>query len=179
MWFFTFAMSFREKLRHELISVLLTTLYFAICFGTLVLIKRLILADYHIEFKGLGLALIGALIMAKVVLIMEYVPLGTWTRKYPAIVDVIVRTFIYGFGVFIVLVLEKSFEARHEFGGFLHAFAHIYEHPDYPHIWANTICVFWSLFGFNVYSLLQQRLGEHGLKQIFFSPPKEQDALKR
>jgi hypothetical protein len=172
-------MSFREKLRHEVKSILLTTLYFAICFGTLVLIKRLILADYQIQFRGLSLALIGALIMAKVVLIMEHVPLGTWIEKRPAIVDVIVRTFVYGLGVFVVLILEKSFEARHDFGGFLNALAHIYEHPDYPHIWANTICVFWTLLGFNLFSMLRNQLGKNGLRQLFLSPPKEDPETHR
>ena len=162
-----------EKLKHELKSVLLTTLYFALWFGTLVAIKKLILADYKIPYKGLSIALIGALIMAKVVLLMEYVPLGKWIEKRPAIVDVIVRTLIYGCAVFLVLILEKSFEARHDFGGFFNALTHIGQHPDYPHIWANTICVFWSLLGFNLYAVLKNHFGADGLKQLFWSPPKE------
>jgi len=143
-------MSFGQKLKEELKSVALTTLYFAVWLGVLVVLKSLILAEYDIKFRGLSLALIGALVMAKVVLMMEHVPLGSWLRRRPLALDVMVRTGLYGLGVLVVLLFEKAFEARHEYGGFSSALIQVFQHRDMPHVWANTICVAGGLLWFRL-----------------------------
>jgi len=99
-------------------DILLAALYFALWIGTLILIKSLILEEYHIEFHHYSMALVGALILSKVVLILEHVSLGAWVRSRPAWVGVILRTLLCAVGVLIVLVLEKGIEGRHEHGGF-------------------------------------------------------------
>jgi succinate dehydrogenase hydrophobic anchor subunit len=101
-------MSTAEKIKHEITAVLLAALYFAIWFGALLVNKSLILAEYHIAFTGFSKALIGALILSKVVLIMEHVPLGSWVRSQPAWIDVFLRTALYSLGVLAVLILEKG-----------------------------------------------------------------------
>lgn len=85
--------------------------------------KALVLAEYRIAFFDFSAASIGALIVAKVVLILENVPLGSWIDRHSGIARVVGRTVLYGVGVFIVLLLEKAFEARHEYGGFTNAVA--------------------------------------------------------
>ena len=111
-------MSFGRKLRNEIRTVALTALYFAVWIGVLVTLKQLLLAEYRIRFNGLSLALVGALVLAKVVLVLEHVPLGRWTRQKPALLDVILRTALFGFGVLVALLLEKGFHERQEYGGF-------------------------------------------------------------
>src|SRR4030095_7721240 len=110
-------LSARQRLQKEIRTVALTTLYFAVWFSLVAVLKTLLLEEYRIEFRGLSLALIGALIVAKVVLVLEYVPLGSWVRKQAALLDVVVRTLLYTFGVAIVLLLERAFETRHAHGG--------------------------------------------------------------
>jgi hypothetical protein len=149
----------------------LTTLYFAIWFGLLMLVKRLMLEQYHVEFRGLSLALLGALIVAKVVLILEHVSLGSWIHNHPKAVNVILRTLLYTFGVFIALLLEKAIEARHEYGGVGAALAHIFHHRDIPHVWANTICVGSALLFFNTLTTLREHFGDAALMSLFFAAP--------
>jgi hypothetical protein len=74
------------------------------------------------------------LILAKVVMVQEYVPLGAWVRERPAWVDVMVRTALYSFGVIVVLLLEKGFEGRHEYGSFGLSLAAVFQHEDINHI---------------------------------------------
>ena len=105
-------------MKEEIRAVAMLTLYFVAWIGTLALLKTLILAQYQIEFNGLSLAFMGALVLAKVVLILERVSLGAWVPSRLVAVDVILCTIMYTFGVFVVLLLEKLFEARHEHGGF-------------------------------------------------------------
>lgn len=52
-----------KRVGKEIKSILLVTLYFAIWFGVLIVLKKLILIDYNIQFSGISTALIGALIL--------------------------------------------------------------------------------------------------------------------
>ena len=165
-------MSLGQAVRKEARVVFLTTLYFATWFALLVLLKKLILEQYQIEVTGLSLALVGALIVAKVVLVLEHVSLGEWIRRHPAAVDVAVRTLLYAIGVLIVLLLEKAFESRHEAGGFGPALLRVFEHRDMPHVWANTIVVACALLVFNVLAVLRRQLKEESLFRSFLARPK-------
>jgi len=164
-------MSLGQSLKKEIEEVALTTFYFAVWLGVLVLLKRLILADYRIEFHGLSLALIGALVIAKVVLVLEHVPLGPWVRRHAVLFEVLLRTLLYTLGVAAVLLLEKAFEARHEEGGFGVALGRVLQHRDIAHVWANTICVGSALLVFNAVSVLRRHLGEGRLVALFLAPP--------
>jgi len=168
------AMSLQQKLKDEIKAVAITTLYFAMWLGSLVLLKKLILAEYQIEFHGMSVALIGALILAKVVLVLEHVSLGTRVRNHTALIEVVLRTILYAFGVFVVLALERAFEGRHEFGGFGSSLMAVFREAKDHHVWANTICLSSALLGYNVLSVVRRHLGEGGLIRLFLSPlPKE------
>lgn len=165
-------MSILEKLKHELKSVCLVTLFFAAWLGALMGIKALILEDYQIHLSGFSMVLVGALILGKVVLILEHVPLGLWLRNHPVLVEVLVRTVLYAIGTLVVLLLEKSFESRHEHGGMLPALARVFEHRDMPHVWTNTICLGGALLFYNLLTALNHHLGTGGLARVFLTARK-------
>jgi len=168
----------QQKLKDEIKAVAVTTLYFATWLGCLVLLKKFILAEYQIAFHGLSVALIGALVLAKVVLVLEHVSLGTWVRTHTALIDVVLRTVLYAFGVFVVLVLERAFEGRHEYGGFGSSMMALFRHAQDHHVWANTICLTSALLGYNVLSVIRRHLGEGGLIRLFLSPLPEEKGPK-
>ena len=159
-----------EKVRAEIRSVGLTALFFAVWILGLLFLKWLVLSDYNIEFDSFSIAFIGALIIAKVVLVLEHVPLGALTRDRSALVHVIVRTCLYGFGVLVVLILEKAFEARHDYGGFGAALVQIIGNPDIPHVLAAAIGVTCALLIFNLFFVFRRQLGKRELYRIFLSP---------
>lgn len=164
-------MSLRQRILAEIRSILLTTLYFGVWIGMLLLLKTLILDEYQVEFHRWSLAVIGALVMSKVVLVLEHVPLGKWVRERPAIVDVALRTGLYASGVFVVLVLEHAFEGRHEHGGFVPSLENVFAKAETSHVVANTIALGGALLVYNVFSLIHGHLGEGGLVRLFLSPP--------
>jgi len=164
-------MSWKEKLKNELKSVGITTLYFLTWFGFLMLIKVLLLKDYDIEFTGVSMVIVGALVVAKVILIMEYIPLGSWVKKQPAYVDVILRTVLYSLGVLVILIIEKGFEGSSEYGGFISSVIQTFNHTDIYHVWVNTIVVFFALLSFNFLTLIRIRLGKGGLFRMLKEPP--------
>lgn len=157
-------------LKKELKAVGLAMLYFGSWIAALLLLKQLVLAEYSIAFHHISAAFVGALILAKVVLLLEHAPLGSWVRGRPAWVDVLVRTILYSLGVALVLVLEKGFEGRHEHGGFGPAVSAVFRAVDAPHVWANTICLSGALLGYNLLSVVRRQLGTKRLIQLFTSP---------
>jgi hypothetical protein len=163
-------MSFKQKLKDEMKAIGIAALYFGCWIGALLLLKSLILAEYKIAFHGWSVVVVGALVLSKVVLVLEHVSLGAWVRARPAWVDVALRTVMYTSGVAIVLVLEKGFEGRHEYGGFVSAVRQLLQQEDVHHVWANIICLSGALLGYNVLSVVRRYLGEGGLIWIFSSP---------
>jgi hypothetical protein len=172
-------MAAHQKLKHELEELGLAGLYFFLWIGLLVAIKKLVLAEYQIEFTGLSAALIGALVLAKVVLILEHVPLGPLTRNRPAWVEVVVRTVLYTAGVVVVLLLEKGFEGRHEYGGFIAALKSLFQGADIDHVWANAICISGALLGYNALSVIRRHLGDGGLLAIFREPLPDEGGIEQ
>jgi len=164
-------MTFRARALHELRAVALMTLFFAAWLGGLILFKNLTLEAYHVKPSRLTLALVEAMVLAKVVLMLERVPLGSWIQTHPRVIDVVLRTALYGLGAFTVLVLEKAFETRHEFGGFGRAVTRVFGHPDMPHVWANTLCIASALLVFNVLAVMRRLCGAPTLFHVFFLPP--------
>jgi hypothetical protein len=163
-------MSAAAKLKHELRSVGLYTLFFAAWFAMFMLLKSLVLAEYNIRFSGLSAVVVASLVLAKVVLLLEHVSLGAWMRERPAWVDVVVRTVVYSIGVLLVLLIEKGFEVRHDQDGLLESLARLVRHEDIHHVLANTICAAGALLVFNTLAVLQKRLGAGELFRVFREP---------
>lgn len=167
-------MSVIVKLKNEIRSLSLVMLYFAVWIGVMMLLKTLILAEYHVAFHGFSLALVGVLVLSKVVLILEHVPLGGRVQTRPALFDVLMRTVLYGLGVFAVLVLERGFEGKAEHGGFVAALKWTFASTDINHICANVIFLSSALMVYNVLSVLRRHYGEGALFRLLLQPlPKE------
>jgi len=173
------AMHLPQKLKNEIEAVGTAALYFWCWISALLLVKKLILAEYQITVNGWSVALVGALILSKVVLVLENVSLGAWVRDRPAWVEVVLRTAMYSLGVALVLILEKGFEGRHAYGGFGSAVRHLFQQVDVHHVWANTVCLSGALLGYNVLSVIRRYLGQGGLFRILSSPLPEEPEVDR
>ena len=163
-------MTLPKKLKHELKAVALATLFFGAWIGALVLLKTLVLEEYAIGFSGWSKVFAGALILGKVALILEHVPLGARVRSAPAWVDVVLRTVLYSAGVFLVLVLEHGLRERHAAGGFGAAVVEGFRHARFPHVLATTLCLSGALFTYNLLAVVRRRLGPGGLARWFLEP---------
>jgi hypothetical protein len=159
-----------QKLKDEIKAVGIAVLYFGSWIAGLLLFKSLILAEYQIAFHRWSMAVVGALVLSKVVLLLEHASLGAWVSARPAWVEIVLRSALYTLGVAVVLVLEKGFESRHEHDGFVPALLYLFREADLPHVWANTLCISAALLGYNALSVVQRHLGSGGMIRIFLSP---------
>jgi hypothetical protein len=164
-------MNLKEKLAEELKEVGIVTAFFAVAFGVLMLLKELTLAEYDITFAGFTKVLVSALILAKVIVILQHVKLGKWISRHPAVVGVIARTVLYSLGVLVVMLLEKSIETRHEAGGFVAALNGVLWHSEIHHVWVSAICSTCAILVYNALWAISTHLGKGGLRRVFFESP--------
>jgi hypothetical protein len=115
-------------------------------------------------------ALPGQMVTAVVPGMKSTQPDRSWVRKRSVVVAVVARTALYAVGVAGALLLEKAFEARHEYGGFGRALLNVFHHRDIYHLWANTICLACALLEFNALSVVRRHLGDQRLIRLYFSP---------
>ena len=165
-------MSFKEKLKKELIEVGVVTSYFLFCFGMILLLKKLFLAAYDVGFYALSAAVLGALVVGKVVVILDHTKLGNRFEEKPPYVDIFYRSLTYTLAVAIVLVIEHVFHALGDSQSLWAAIKEVIANSEAPKLWAVIICILGSFVVYNVISAINKRLGKGELKKILFSTKK-------
>jgi hypothetical protein len=169
-------MSISRRFKHELNSMVAATLHFGVWIGALVLLKYLILAQYDIAFPGVARAVLGVLLLAKVVLVLEHVPFGPWVRRQPAWVDVVLRTTLYIAGVVVVLLLERTIRGRSEHGGLLPSLRAAFRPESAHQIWLNVFVIGGALLTYNLSAVVRRHLGKGALLRMLLTPLPETPA---
>jgi hypothetical protein len=97
----------KERLREELLSYLVVSLYLFLCFGALQLFKAAVLRDAGIHYLPFGWAAVKALIVGKFMLIGEAAGVGTRVAARSPLQRIAVRA-VFLFALLIVLLLVEE-----------------------------------------------------------------------
>ena len=89
-------------LKHELYEIIPPTLFFLIAFSLLMITKRLISLEYGIPWTGFGMAVIAALLIGKVVLIIDKLPFVNKFPDKPLIYNVVWKCLLYFIAAFLL-----------------------------------------------------------------------------
>ena len=163
-------MSWLTVIEREVKELGFITLYFVCCFGIVVTLKKLFLADYHIRVYALSAVVVGALVAAKVVVVLDHMRFGTrFDASLPLAMSVPYKTLVYGVAGFGVLFLEELFHAYRATGGLGAGFAELWAHQDKNVILAKAICVALAFGGYHFYAGIDRRLGEGTLMRMLLS----------
>ena len=100
----------KERVLEEVRIFWIITLYLALLFGSFMVYRRLILAEFGVTYLHYGFALIEALIIAKVILIGDAFRLGRRFENRPLVVSVIYKSALFGVFVMLFGVLEHVIE---------------------------------------------------------------------
>src|ERR1022692_1193111 len=97
----------KKKAAHEAKELLILFLYLGFFLCALATYSMLLLSEYHVSYLTYGFALINALVVAKVILIGDYVHLGKRYEGRPLFVSAIVKAFLFSLLVFAFHVVEE------------------------------------------------------------------------
>ncbi len=165
-------MGLLSTVKHEAKEVGLVTLYFFLCFGIILTLKKLMLATYAIEFYAISGAVVGALIVGKVLVLLDKTRAGNrFDASHSIGVAVLYKTTVYSAVTLLVLWAEKMFHAYRESGMLGEAFMEVWTHRDRNVIFAKVICIGLAFLGYHLFKGIDRRLGEGTLKRLVLKRP--------
>ena len=156
------------KIKHEVLEVIPPTVFFFVAIGLLILTKRLMLQQYGIEFADFGAAIVGALIVGKVVLIADHLPFINKFPNKPLIYNVIWKTIVYVLAAFIVRLGEHLIPLILKYASFREATVHLVDDVIWPHFWIIYIWLSVLLFVYCSLRELIQVIGKNQVLRLFF-----------
>jgi hypothetical protein len=98
--------NFKEKAKDQIRNFTLMFLYLWVVFGMLAIHESIILSQHQLSFQSHGLALVNALIFAKVMLVAEDLHLGNRLNDKPLIYSVLFKSFLFGVTLICFHVIE-------------------------------------------------------------------------
>jgi len=162
------------RVKHELVEAIPPAVFFFVAFHLIAFTRSLMLQEYGIPTATFVAATIGALIVAKVVLIVDLVPFVNRFPEKPLIYNVLWKTGIYLVAAFLVRYVEHLIPFIREHGDLLLAHRHLLEEVVWPRFWYVQI---WLLVLFFLYCTMRELirvLGRERVRTMFFGPPRSQ-----
>jgi hypothetical protein len=117
----------------------------------------------------MGAAIIGSLILAKVVLIFDKLPLTKKMDIFPNIYRVFFRSFIYLIGFVIFSLLEHWVKSLIDGDSFGFAWQHAFQYLGTKEFMLRLVVIFIVFLFFNAFWVIRVRYGPAELRQLFFS----------
>ena len=156
-------------LKREAVEVGLVMLYFLGCFLLAAVLMNLALAQRQLEFRGFTEAVIIALVLAKVVVVMDKTRAGTrFDARVPVAAAAAYKSLLYFAATFGVLLAEKIFHAYREHATFGSAIDAVWTNRSRDVILIKSLCIGLALVGYHLYAGVDRRLGKGTLWRMMW-----------
>ena len=159
-----------QRFKREILGAIPPVIFFFIVFQLLAFTRALILKEYGIQVSIFLNATIGALIVGKVVLIADKLPMVNRFPNKPLIYNIVWKTFIYIVAALLVRYVEHLIPHIREYKNLKVANIHLLDEVVWSHFWFIQI---WLLICFFMYSTIRELVRILGRKQVltmFFGP---------
>ena len=157
-----------ERIKHELLELLPPTILFFVAFHVIVFSRALILRQYGVQVSSLAGATVGALLVAKVVLIADMLPVVNRFPEKPLIYNVVWKTAIYVLAALVVHYLEHLIPVWWRDGSLLTANRRMIEEVVWPHFWVIQLWLVILLFVYCSCRELVRAIGRQKAVAMFF-----------
>ncbi len=160
----------KHILMEELRSYLLSFFYFWVLLGTFTVHQDIALREHSIGFAPHGWALVNALVLAKVMVIVEKLRLGSRIVPHPLIYPIVIEAFILALLFIAIHVLE------HVIGGMVAGATAAASIPligggGFLGLALAALSAFIALIPFCGFRQLSHALGPGRLRSLLFDPP--------
>jgi hypothetical protein len=164
-------MSIGQRLRHEVRQIGLVALYFFGCFVIFLSLKKLLLEEYHIPVYVLQTAVLGAIVVAKVVVILEKTSFASRFQDRSLIAHSIWRSLAYTAVVFVVTLAEELLDAYLDKQDLAATLSGFLSSKQLDHFLAMNVGVALSFMIYFTFSELDRRIGHGAIRRLLFSAP--------
>jgi len=157
-----------HRLKHEFYEVLPPTIFFLISFHIVVIDRRLMLRQYGLPLSSMASATVGALLIAKVVLITDKFPFINRFPDRPLIYNVMWKTAIYMAAAFLIHYLEHLVPVWWRTGDVVTANRQVVSEIVWPHFWAVQLWLVVLLFVYCSLREMVRVIGREKVVEVFF-----------
>jgi len=157
-----------HRLKHEFYEVLPPTIFFLISFHIVVIDRRLMLRQYGLPLSSMAGATVGALLIAKVVLITDKFSIINRFPSRPLIYNVVWKTAIYMAAAVLIHYLEHLVPIWWRTGDLVAANRHLASEMVWPHFWAIQLWLIVLLFVYCSLREMVRAIGREKVVEIFF-----------
>ena len=154
----------KKKIFHEVAEYWINVVYLTLMFAAFTQYRRFILAAYDITYTNYWVAVIKALILAKVIMIGDVLRLGRGLEQKPLIYPTLYKTVVFSLFVGVFTVVEHAIKGLWKGQGLAGGLADFLGHE----LVANCLVVFVAFIPFFGVKELGRLLGQEKIKALFF-----------
>jgi hypothetical protein len=128
-------MKLLETIKNDFFKILPPTIFFLIAFLLILFTKRMILSEYGISWTGFGAAVVGAILVGKVVLMVDKLPFVNKFPDRPLVYNTLWKSFIYFLFALLVRYLMQVVPLLRKKESFMEANRNLATEVVWPHFW--------------------------------------------
>lgn len=142
-------------------------LFFLLLFHMIALTKAVASNDYSVTALRTTAATIGALIVAKAILVVDALPVSKLFARRLAVL-IVWKTLLFWLVTLVFRIIEESIELAPRHGAWLAGFETMYDEIDWPAFGVIAVWLLGALFLYNVVVELVHALGRDNARHLFF-----------
>lgn len=161
-------MKLLETIKHGYLEILPPAIFFFIAFTLILATKRLVLSEYGISWSGFGAAFVGAMVVGKVVLVVDKLPFVNRFTDRRLICNASWKCLIYLLAALLLQYLERIVPLFLKHEDFMEANRHVAAETVWPHFW---LIQMWLAVLFFVYCAMRElvrAVGREKVVRMFF-----------
>lgn len=155
-----------QKVKHEIQELIPVTVFFIVSFQLLAVTDALMLKQYGIRVSVFLAATVTALVVAKVVVILDHFALVK-----PLIYNVVWKTAIYFVAALAARYAEHLFHFRRQTQNVAEANRRLIDEIIWPHFWGVQLWLLILLLVYCAFRELVRALGRDRIIRMFFHDP--------
>jgi hypothetical protein len=157
----------KTRIFHEVSEYWMNVCYLALVFATFTQYRRLILASHGITYTNYWVALIEALILAKVIMIGSVFRLGRGLEAKPLIYPTLYKTVVFTLVVGLFALGEHAVKGIWQGEGLTAGLAHLFGKGTHE-LLANSLVIFVAFVPYFGVKELGRIFGEDKIRALFF-----------
>jgi hypothetical protein len=156
----------KNKIFHEMVEYWMNVIYLTLVFAAFTQYRRIILAAHDVTYTNYWVAVIEALILAKVIMIGAVLRLGRGLEHKPLIYPTLYKTVVFTLFCVVFTLLENAIKGLWTGTGFMGGIAEFFGKGH--ELLANSLVVFVAFFPFFGVKELGRVLGQDKIQALFF-----------
>jgi hypothetical protein len=170
--------NWKKIIFEELVEYWINVAYLTVVFAAFTQYRRFVLAAHDIAYTNYWVALIEALILAKVIMIGVVLRLGRGLEKKPLIFPTLYRTFVFMLFVAVFKLIEHAIKGLWTGMGLTGGIVDFFEKGSHE-LLTNSLVVFTAFIPFFAFKELERVLGVDKIRALFFRRRAEQGSEQK